>query len=207
VAEQVVDFDGLAIAYDAGVLEPRPWTLAQSRWAEALLADAPDGPVLELCAGAGQIGLVVARATGRPLVQVDADARACAFAERNAVAAGIEADVRCRDLEHAVADDERFALVLADPPYVPSASVDDLPDDPDGAVDGGLDGLDLARTCLRIAAAHLRPGGAVVLQLGGPDQAATMAAEAASLGLTAVEERTHGVDRSLLLLRRGQGEG
>jgi methylase of polypeptide subunit release factors len=207
VTEQVVDFGGLAIAYDDEILEPRPWTLAQAQWAQDVLAAAPDGPVLELCAGAGQIGLVVARATGRRLVQVDADEPACAYAERNAAAAGIDAEVRCRDLEHAVADDERFALVLADPPYVPTDAVDDLPEDPDRAIDGGADGLDLARTCVRVAAGHLVHGGAVLLQLGGPDQAGTIAEEAASLGLEAVETRTHGVDRSLVLLRRGQGEG
>ena len=53
-------FGGLAIAYDARVLSPRTWTLHQSLWALELLEQLPDGPILELCAGAGQIGLAVA---------------------------------------------------------------------------------------------------------------------------------------------------
>jgi methylase of polypeptide subunit release factors len=202
VPERVVDFGGLAIAYDDELLEPRPWTLEQARWAEVLLDDAPDGPVLELCAGAGQIGLVVARATGRALVQVDADVRACAYAQRNAEEAGVDAEVRWRDVEAAADAGERFPLVLADPPYVPTGDAGRLDDDPRHTVDGGPDGLDPARACLRVAAAHLGPGGRVLVQLGGPTQAATIAREAGAVGLREVETRTCGDDRSLVLLAR-----
>lgn len=199
--EQVMDFGGLRIAFDDDVLQPRPWTLEQSRWATSLLADAPGGPLLELCAGAGQIGLVVANATGRRLVQVDIDERACEFARRNAAAAGITTDVRCVRLEDAVADTERFPLVLADPPYVPADDVDDLPDDPGHAIDGGGDGLAIARRCLAVGGGHLRAGGLVLVQLGGPDQAAALAGEAGAYGLAEVETRTYRGDRALLLLR------
>ncbi|MCU1378772.1 MAG: methyltransferase, partial [Acidimicrobiales bacterium] len=143
-----MDFGDVRIAYDDQVLEPRPWTIEQSRWAVELLADQPEGPVLELCAGAGQIGLVVAIHTGRRVVQVDADQRACAYALRNADAAGVEADIRCGDVERAVGRVERFCLVIADPPYVPAHETDEHPDDPGHAIDGGDDGLDVARACL-----------------------------------------------------------
>ena len=53
-------FGGLDIAYDATVLEPRGWTLAQSVVALDLEPALPPGAVLELCSGAGHIGLVVA---------------------------------------------------------------------------------------------------------------------------------------------------
>lgn len=200
-----MNFDGLEIAYDDTVLEPRPWTLEQSRWAVALLADLPAGPVLELCAGAGQIGLVVGRDAGRHLVQVDAHDRACHFARRNADRAGLSTDVRCIDLEEAVAPGERFPFVLADPPYVPSHRRDDHPDDPHHTIDGGEDGLDLARACLGVARRHLVPEGLVLIQLYGPDQAAHLSEEAVGYGLEPVETRTHGADRSLLLLRPVDG--
>lgn len=201
MAERTTDFGGMTITYDDDVLEPRPWTLAQSRWAAELLADLPDGPVLELCAGAGQIGLAVGRATGRSLVQVDAEPRACEHARRNADAAGVTADVRCGDLERVVHDHERFPLVLADPPYVPTDGVDALPGDPAAAVDGGDDGLDLVRRCLRVAATHLDEGGVVLLQLGGPGQTEAVTAESPSYGLDVVTAQTHGGDRSVVLLR------
>ncbi|MCU1373212.1 MAG: hypothetical protein JWO68_498, partial [Actinomycetia bacterium] len=200
VPERTADFGNVRIAYDDDVLEPRAWTIEQSRWAVELAADLSDGPVLELCAGAGQIGLLVAVRTGRRLVQVDADQRACAYALRNAEAAGVEPDVRCGDLEGAVGRAERFPLVLADPPYIRAQEVDDLPEDPERAIDGGADGLDVARACLGVAARHLAPDGRMLIQLGGPDQAATLAAEAPARGLRVLDIRTPGPDRALLLL-------
>ncbi|MBI2244007.1 MAG: methyltransferase, partial [Nocardioides sp.] len=57
-APETMGFGPLRITFDGRVLRPRPWTAAQSEWAAEILADAPAGPVLELCAGAGQIGLL-----------------------------------------------------------------------------------------------------------------------------------------------------
>ena len=55
---RTAEYGPLSIAYDHRVLEPRPWTAAQSRWVSALLESAPPGPVLEICSGAGHIGLL-----------------------------------------------------------------------------------------------------------------------------------------------------
>ena len=201
MSERTTEFGPLTIAYDGEVLEPRPWTLAQSQWAIELSSSLPAGPVLELCAGVGHIGLVVAHETGRPIVQVDTEPRACALARRNAATAGVAADVRCTDLEQAVGEHERFPLVLADPPYVPADRVDSLPEDPDDAIDGGPDGLDVVRRCLRVAARHLDGHGRVVLQVGGAGQSAVVGHEAGSYGLEAIETQLHGEDRALVLLR------
>ncbi|MGA8992804.1 MAG: methyltransferase, partial [Nocardioidaceae bacterium] len=69
---ETMGFGGLAIAFDDRVLRPRPWTLAQSAWAAELAATVPAGPALELCSGAGHIGLAFAATSGRRLVMVDA---------------------------------------------------------------------------------------------------------------------------------------
>jgi len=187
-------FGPLQIAYDGDLLRPRAWTIEQSRWAIELEPTVPAGPILELCCGAGQIGLVAAHATGRPIVQVDDVDEACAYAAINARAAGVDSDVRCARLTTALRDGERFPLVLADPPYVPSGETDRFDDDPDHAIDGGPDGLDVARTCLDVARRHLAPGGAIVLQLGGVDQQTT-------LGLEGCEHREFADDRVLVLVR------
>src|SRR4051812_10156925 len=92
----VATVDGLAIHYDHSVLEPRPWTAEQGRWAAELAAHAPAGRILELCGGAGHIGLVAPRRSGRRLVQVDADPAACRFARQNATVAGLGAQVEVR---------------------------------------------------------------------------------------------------------------
>lgn len=170
---QVMAFGDLTIAYDEGVLEPRPWTALQSLWAQELLAGTGPGPVLELCTGAGHIGLLAIAGSDRTLVAVDADAHACAVARDNAETNGLadRVEVRCADLEDAVGADERFALVIADPPWVPSTEISRFPADPVLAIDGGADGLDVARQCLGVAARSLQPGGSVLLQLGHDGQA------------------------------------
>lgn len=170
---RTISFGPLTIDYDDGVLEPRPWTELQARWAQEVLADEGDGPVLELCTGAGHIGLLAIHGTGRDLVAVDADAHACATARRNAVTNGLaeRVEVRCGAMDEAVTEDQRFALVVADPPWVPTAEVARFPADPVLAIDGGHDGLDVARTCLQVAARALRPRGSLLLQLGHDEQA------------------------------------
>jgi methylase of polypeptide subunit release factors len=162
------DFGGLRIEYDARVLEPRPWTTAQSRWAAELLAEVPAGPVLELCAGAGQIGLLAVADSDRRLVCVDACSAACSYARHNAMAAGLADRVEVREgrMQEALDADERFALVLADPPWVRRSEVGRYPEDPRSAIDGGLDGMDVAQACVDLAWRHVVPGGTLLIQLG-----------------------------------------
>lgn len=170
-------FGPLTIAYDDRVLEPRAWTTMQSRWAQEVLAGAAPGPVLELCTGAGHIGLLAVTGSDRRLVAVDADPHACATARRNAAANGLDdrVEVRCGDMEAVVDDTERFALVVADPPWVPTAEISRFPADPVLAIDGGDDGLAVAWTCLRVARRVLEPGGSLLLQLGHDIQADLLA--------------------------------
>jgi len=194
-------FGPLEISFDETVLRPRPWTTQQAHWAAEILAGGPEGPVLELCAGAGQIGLLAISIARRPLVCVDSSADACGFARANGGAAGLAdlVEVREGDLELALRADERFAVVIADPPWVRSSEIRRFPEDPPPTIDGGRDGLDGARACLGVAARHLLPGGAIVLQLGDRDQAAALGREVSALEVCEVRD---GADGVLVLLRR-----
>ena len=199
---RTASFGGLAIAYDERVLEPRSWTLEQSRWALELLADLPDGPVLELCSGAGQIGLVVAAGSTRTLVCVDADPVAARYALANAATAGVadRVEMRLYRLTEALAADETFPLILADPPWVPREEVGRFPEDPVTAIDGGSGGgLDVARDCVRVIGDHLAPDGRALLQLGSARQVEDLGADLAAAGLHAPAIRTFG-DRGVLAL-------
>ena len=171
-----MDFEGLAICFDERVLEPRPWTGAQSRWAADLLAAGPDGPVLELCAGVGHIGLLAVSLVARDLVMVDLDAAACDLARRNVAANPPATTVEVREgpMDRVLAPDERFAGVIADPPWVPTRDVPRFPDDPLTAIDGGADGMSLAWTCVDVIARHLLDDGWALVQLGTTGQAAAL---------------------------------
>lgn len=190
MARSRVSFGGLAITYDDRVLEPRAWTQAQAEWAAELAGRVPHGPMLELCAGAGQIGLLATALTSRPLLSVDVNPAAVELTRLNAEEAGVadRVETRLADVRSALRADEQFPLVIADPPWVPTPNVGDHPDDPESAINGGPDGLDTARLCLAVIARHLRPGGSAILQLGSRAQSRAMHALLPE-GLVSVEAR------------------
>jgi release factor glutamine methyltransferase len=195
----------LEVAYDESVLEPRPWTAAQAELAAELAGELQPGPLLELCCGAGHIGLLAALLSRRDAVLVDVDASACRFAEDNADqvrATGVTVSVRHGAMTDVLDPQERFPLVLADPPYIPTHQTGRFPADPLTAIDGGDDGLDLARACLEVAGRHLVGGGALVLQLANRLQAEELAEGARRHGLAGPRIAQVGADGTLLVLRR-----
>ena len=195
-------FGPIDVLFDDGVLRPRLWTLAQAQWAAEL---AGDGVMLELGCGAGHIGLAAAALSGARLVQVDVDPAACRWAERNAAANGLEdrVDQRCGTVDDVLAGDERFGIVIADPPYVPSSEVHLYPDDPLAAIDGGPDGLDCVRSFLTGVVDHVDLDGSVLLQLRGlaqVDQLQTWLGEGSSPPFAVAEARPYGDVRALARL-------
>jgi release factor glutamine methyltransferase len=186
-------FGELSVAFDDHVLRPREWTAAQSAWAAELASASPNGPLLELCSGVGQIGLLAVVREPRDLVMVDASSRACELALRNVDEARPASRVEIRNarLEEALGPRERFVGVIADPPWVPRNDVGRYPEDPTTAIDGGPDGLDVGRACIEVAAGHLEPGGWLLLQLGSSHQANTLAGWAKPLGVRLLEIREY----------------
>lgn len=205
-----VDFCGLTIAYDRRVLQPREWTADQARWAAELMAAAPAGPVLELCCGAGHIGLLATALTSagsrRRMVAVDVNPAAVELTARNATAGRLDdwVEVRAGEMTEVVRSDEVFAVIIADPPWVPAHQTGLFPEDPLLAIDGGADGLAVARRCLGVIQDHLAVDGAAVLQLGTADQCDEL--DPSSYGLRVTEVRTG--ERGVLVgLRRRPGPG
>lgn len=172
MSTQSCTFGPLRVEFDDEVLAPRPWTLLQSALAARLLAAAPPGPIVEVHCGAGHIGQATAVWSGRPLVQLDDAAASCAWSAHNAHANAVASTVVRGDVTAAPLRDGTCALLLADPPYVPSAETGRYSEDPLHAIDGGDDGLDGIRSCLPFASRLLRRGGALVLQVRGRSQAA-----------------------------------
>jgi release factor glutamine methyltransferase len=191
---ETMRFDHLTVRFDERVLRPRPWTRSQSLWAAELAAGLPPGPCLDLCAGVGHGGLLLASLVPRDLVLVDADPTACQYARDNVAAAALpqRVEVRLGDIDAVLAPDERFAIILADPPWVPSQETWRFPADPLHAIDGGPDGLEGARTCVEVIGRHLAPGGVAILQLRDEQQVRGIRAhldDRPTLGLSAGEVR------------------
>lgn len=208
--QEVIAFGPIEVTFDASVLRPRPWTLAQSEWA-AELAAGGDRPLLEVGCGAGQIGLAAAVLSGVGLVQVDTNPAACRWAAANAAANGWEeqVDQRCGTAAGVLRDDEVFDVVIADPPYVPSEEVVLYPDDPVEAIDGGADGLDKVRSFLGDIAGHVAAGGTVLLQVRGAGQVDELAgwlAHPASPPFVVTEARFYGELRAIVRLSHGSSD-
>ena len=197
---ETVDFGGLRIAFDRRVLRPRTWTENQSVWAAELLPTLPAGTVLELCSGAGQIGLLAVAGSGRRLVCVDTNPVAAEYIAANAVAAGLRnrVEIRLGRIEDTLAPRERFPLIIADPPWVPRSDTTRFPADPLLAIDGGPDGMGVVRDCLAAIGSHLGYGGIALLQLGPGDQADAVAGMLADTKLVAGETRDFGKHGTLL---------
>jgi release factor glutamine methyltransferase len=163
-------FADLSIVVHPGVYVPRWQSLELARRAAARLPD--DGTAIDLCTGSGAIAAAVAAARpGARMVATDSDERAVACARAN----GVEAWQG--DLFAPLPATLRAAtdVVVSVVPYVPSSELHLLPRDTlafehASHYDGGPAGLALLRRVVTEAPAFLRPGGALLLELGG-DQA------------------------------------
>jgi ribosomal protein L3 glutamine methyltransferase len=127
---------------------------------------------LELCTGAGALAVLLAKTF--PGAQVDAtdiSPQALAVARRNL--ARYRLSNRIRLLQADLFDDLprlRYDLIVANPPYVTSAALRRLPSEfraePQLALAGGRDGLDLVRRILRQAGSFLSRDGLLVMEVG-----------------------------------------
>ncbi len=202
--QEPIDFGPIMVAFDASVLRPRMWTLAQAEWAAELVATG--APLLEVGCGAGHIGLAAAVMSGSRLVQVDRDPAACRWAGLNAAAGGCgdRVEQRCGTAADVLAEGEVFDVVIADPPYVPSDEIALYPEDPPGAIDGGPDGLEEVRRFLGDIAGHVGPEGSVLLQVRGAtqiDELARWLAHPSSPALVVTEARSYGELRAIARLQ------
>ena len=160
-------FGDLDVRVDPGVYVPRWQSLELARRASALLPET--GNAIDLCTGSGAVAAVLrARRPSARIVATDLDAGAVACARAN----GVEA--YRGDLFAVVPPDLRGEtdIIVAVVPYVPSTELRLLPRDTLGFedashYDGGLDGTDVLRRVVTEAPRFLRPGGVLLLELGG----------------------------------------
>ncbi len=173
-------FAGHLVRVHPGVYVPRWQSEPLALRAVELLPD--DGLAADLCTGSGAIAVALARA--RPAARIlasDIDPAACACARDNGVevfaghlASPLPASLR-----------GHFDVVTAVVPYVPTDQLVYLPRDvrehePLLALDGGPHGTRVLEQAVLAGAELLRPGGALLLELGGGQAGALSGALAAA---------------------------
>jgi release factor glutamine methyltransferase len=177
------EFCGLRISIGPGVFVPRHRTEFLVDQAASL---APSGAVVvDLCCGSGAIGAALAAmVAGIELYAADIDPAAVSCARRNLAAHG--GRVYQGDLFDPLPASlrGRVDLLVANVPYVPTDDIGVLPREarlyePEAALDGGADGLEVLRRVALGAPLWLAPGGHLLVETSDRQAAAAAAIFAA----------------------------
>ena len=164
---------GLDLGVDPRVLIPRPETEHLVDW---LLEGLPFAPspvqLLDVGTGSGAIALAVKHARRDVIVTAcDRSDDALAVAHDNAVRLGLDLTLHRSDLLNDLQRPEfGWDAVAANLPYIPTGDLGGLQPEvrfePQLALDGGPDGLDLVRRLVDTSPEVLAPGGRLILEIG-----------------------------------------
>ena len=159
---------------DARVIVPRSFIaqLIRSRFSPWLSDDVSIPRALDLCTGCGCLAVILALEF--PEAQVDAadvSDGALTVARRNVHEYGLENRIELVQSDvFAALRGRRYDLIVANPPYVTDAAMAALPAEyrrePDVALAGGADGMDVVRRIVREAAEHLTEHGMLAVEVG-----------------------------------------
>ena len=208
-------FRSLNLAVGPGVFVPRPETEQVVQFAidalrAATVPDSSDGPIaVDLGTGSGAIALAMATEVPHARVYgVEVSPLAFVWTKQNFRESGAtNATPVFTDLAVALPElDGTVAVVISNPPYIPSAAIPRDPEvrlfDPEIALYGGTDGLDVVHQVSATGLRLLHSGGTLVME-HGELQAAEIAALLRADGWLAVA--THrdllGRDRATTALR------
>jgi ribosomal protein L3 glutamine methyltransferase len=129
--------------------------------------------ILDLCTGSGCLAIIAAHQFPEAFIDAtDISADALAVALRNVTEHGLtdRLNLHQGNLYDPLPVLARYDLIICNPPYVNSQSMLNLPaeykHEPTLALAGGADGMDLVRTILEQAPAHLNDQGILLLEIG-----------------------------------------
>lgn len=170
------EFYDLQLDINRFVLIPRSDTELVASRAIELAGQVGEGcRVLDLCTGSGCIGLAVAKHVPQArVVLADLSEEALHVARSNARRNGLTRQVMCLKADALKAPPAMlgaFDVIVCNPPYIPSGDIPGLDHsvrdyEPHMALDGGEDGLDFYRSITGQWQDALRPGGALIFEVG-----------------------------------------
>jgi release factor glutamine methyltransferase len=133
----------------------------------------PSPKILDLGAGSGVVSVTLANELDDcRILAIDISPDAIAVTARNASTLGGQEKIEFRqsDFFSNVQPDERFDLILSNPPYISEDEYRDLPPevlaDPKISLTSGDEGLDAIKIILRDAPRFLAPGGRIIFEIG-----------------------------------------
>ena len=215
------EFYGRDLEVTPAVMVPRQETeLVVEKCLEKLPGDGPDSWAADVGTGSGIIAVTLAcERQALHVVATDNSAEAIEVARRNSERHGVSDRIRfgIADLCDAlpaglVPGDGGLGLLVANPPYIPSARIEQLQPEvrdyePREALDGGPDGLAVIRKLIPQAGIALNPDGWLVLELGEDQsgQVADMIAATPSFDADSIETtRDAGGCERVLAVRKGR---
>jgi release factor glutamine methyltransferase len=211
-----VEFFSLPFRTREGVFIPRPETELLVERIEELLGDVPEVRYIEMGVGAGVISATLAaRRTAWRGLAFDLSADAARLARANALALGVtdRLGICASDGFGSFAPRAVFDLVVSNPPYIPTADIDGLPDEISrfearNALDGGVDGMRFYPLLARAGEALLRDGGLLAVEIGAGqgDRVGRIVRDA---GYESIEVRRdyNGIERVVTAFRARAGRG
>ncbi|NML97042.1 50S ribosomal protein L3 N(5)-glutamine methyltransferase [Paraburkholderia sp. RP-4-7] len=161
------------------------------------------GAVLELCTGSGCLAILAAHAfPNADIDAVDLSAPALEVATRNVTDYKLDDRVALFEGDlYAPLAERRYDVIISNPPYVNAASMQELPaeykHEPDMALAGGADGMDIVRRIIAEARNWLTEDGVLVVEIG--NERANV--EAAFGGLDLVWLSTSAGDDNVFLIQ------
>jgi len=184
------EFYGRAFRVSPATLIPRPETELLVELALHQLHRVEHPRILDLGTGSGAIAISLAlESPGAEVLAVDFSPAALDIAQNNALALGAKVDFLSGSWFAPLAD-QRFNCIVSNPPYIaeadPHLAQGDLRFEPITALASGSDGLADLCHIIAHAAAHLEPGGWLLLEHGF-DQAETVRNLLEDAGFTGVE--------------------
>jgi ribosomal protein L3 glutamine methyltransferase len=181
---------GYAFYVDERVLVPRSFIAELIPHRFSPWISDPDAleNALELCTGSGCLAIMMADAFPNAVVDAgDISKDALAVAEHNIREYKLEG--RVNPIESNLYENvpfKKYDLIVTNPPYVNSESMGKLPPEylrePQIALAGGADGMDLVRKIVKGAADYLTPDGVLIVEIGNEHEYAEAAF--GHLGLT-----------------------
>ncbi len=196
------DFRGVRIIVRPGVFVPRRRTEFLVDCAAGLAT--PSAVVVDLCCGSGAVGAALqAELPSVELHATDVDPTAVRCARRNIAAAGGHAYVGDLTAPLPARLLARVDIMTANAPYVPTDKISLMPrearvHEPQVALDGGADGLDIQRRIIAAAPRWLAVGGHLLIE-SSEHQATDTADAMASHGLAPRIARSDDVDTAVVI--------